>query len=811
MAIFNTIDHFIVYAFLLLTLLIGLWVGRKIKDFQEYALANKIYGTGLLTITLLASYIGGWHLFGFPGDIFADGIIHLLITVGGGVVVCLLFIAWFIAPQMIHFQDHLTMGDLMYTFYGSHGRLITGLIGFVYNLTAVSIQLLFLKPVCELLAIREDWGLSLGALVLVIYASSGGIKSVTITDVVQFAIILVVVPLLANLITYQAGGIKTILSSLPAEKLQINFAQDKANAYGAGYYSFPILLVWFLFPGFPLSFPFIQRTLIASSKRQLSHIYYISIAFLIMFFLLLALIGFATLALYPHLDSKTMVPYLINQLPQGLKGLTIIGALAIIMSSADSFLHAAGISLTHDVVQPFCAKRGIVIHKLQVVKQTTFFTGCISILVALVAKDPFKVAIYGMDLAALLFTIPLIAGIMGLRTDIKAFASSLVATLAVFILAHGWLDKELALPVCIFTNLLSFLGVHVWQNKGFAVVKRASSMESTWVWRVTWKGFIKRLARAKGLLHYSEGKLAKYGASPSLFALFMSLNYMVPFFMHTYTASATYKQVLVIRSIGAILCVGLILKPYWPVWLRRYFAIYYHFSLLYCLPFLTTFLFLIERGNVEWIINVAFSIMLLIVLADWVSFIVLAAAGVGIGLLFYTQVVGKINFTLDFTTAYLLVYTLIFATLITLLFARRKQKAFQPRLFWIGGKLDVLLISHQNKAAEVLAEFINHHIEQYTHKYTKAKYLLMPENLSPQQQAKSTLEIFHELMPIALAIAQQGNSILKEVTAELKYMFMLDHLAPLSIKACLEEILEDYFFSKTPIPSAWTYPKILRP
>ena len=54
-----SIDYLIVGGFLLLTLLIGLLAGRGIKDIREYAIANKQFGTGALTLTLVATYIGG--------------------------------------------------------------------------------------------------------------------------------------------------------------------------------------------------------------------------------------------------------------------------------------------------------------------------------------------------------------------------------------------------------------------------------------------------------------------------------------------------------------------------------------------------------------------------------------------------------------------------------------------------------------------------------------------------------------------------------------------------------------------------------
>ena len=52
-------EHLIVCTFLAGTLLLGLWSGLGIKNVREYAIANKMYGTGVLTITFLATILGG--------------------------------------------------------------------------------------------------------------------------------------------------------------------------------------------------------------------------------------------------------------------------------------------------------------------------------------------------------------------------------------------------------------------------------------------------------------------------------------------------------------------------------------------------------------------------------------------------------------------------------------------------------------------------------------------------------------------------------------------------------------------------------
>ena len=83
------IDHFIVGSFLLITLLIGLLAGRGIKDIREYAIANKMYGTGVLTITFLATYLGGFMTLSVQETILSYGLVAGLAPLGTTIYVSL--------------------------------------------------------------------------------------------------------------------------------------------------------------------------------------------------------------------------------------------------------------------------------------------------------------------------------------------------------------------------------------------------------------------------------------------------------------------------------------------------------------------------------------------------------------------------------------------------------------------------------------------------------------------------------------------------------------------------------------------------
>ena len=45
-----------------------------------------------------------------------------------------------------------------------------------------------------------------------------------------------------------------------------------------------------------------------------------------------------------------------------------------------------------------------------------------------------------------------------------------------------------------------------------------------------------------------------------------------------------------LRFSGSVVCLGLVLRNYWPKRLRRYFSLYWHFAITYVLPFPFTYL-----------------------------------------------------------------------------------------------------------------------------------------------------------------------------------------------------------------------------
>ena len=749
-------DQLIVYTFLATTLLIGLWTSRGIKDIREYAIANKMYGTGVLTITFLATYLGGFTTIDVQKNILSHGLIGGLHALGTAIM--LIYAGAFIVPKMLRFHRSLTLGDMMQELYGLHGGIITGIIGGIYTIILVGVQILALGYICEdMLGWRADWSIGIGGTILILYASLGGVKSVTITDIFQFIVFVIVIPLIVNVAITEVGGIKALLQHLPMNKQTI-YRHEQFPHYLSSF------VVWGLFPTFLSAPPTVQRILMARHRQQVTNMLFISAAFILVVRVLLIFSCLAVLQLTPDIKPSTggAFAYVINTyFSPALKGLSAAGLLAIIMSTLDSFLNAGGLLVTHNTLKPFFNKLQIEFNELKAVRYITLLIGCTSILVALTVKEVRTLSYFGVSSFAPVITIPLIAGVLGLQTDTRSFLISSAVTIVTFILSSLCLPEAknyLILPISVLANAISFFTAHIIKNQGIATVK--SQREESDLW----------LPKSPADLH-------------TIFALFVCFNYMVLHFMYTSNRDA----MLTIRLMGAVLCVGLLLKPYWADWLKKYFHPYWRFTLLYCLPFSTTTLYVLNGGGKEWTVNVALAIMLLVILVDWKDFIIISLAGIALGVLCSQTIRG--HMPLSYDQLYTLVYTSFFSTLIGLIFARskgqraaRKQKmleageaANQASLLQTAEEMNKALQTLQNAGIPNLLQVAKDLRELKVKKKGMGQLHVIEANLIPialqlqgiDTRAQEHLRLQIASVPIQQLLTQVQEKLRKNNTAQL--------------------------------------------
>lgn len=681
-----SIDYLIVYAFLAITLIIGLRAGRGVKDIREYAIANKSFGTGALLLSYLAANIASASVLNAASIVFSNGIIISIALLG--VSLSYLFRAFFVAPKVAQFNNCLTMGDLVKSSYGTSSGVIAGILGCLNVTCLAGMELLGMGLFCEhLLGIKAMWVVIIGGVLVTTYSARGGIKSVTMTDIFQFIILIVVVPFIASMAIHKVGGLKELFLRAPQEKFMV-MGHEKFSYY------LTLFIMWSIFQMGIVDPTIIQRMLMAKTGKQLQNQYLLAAAFEPWFQLTVMCIGLAGVILYPTLEGIDIVPRMIQDfMPIGLKGIVVVGMLALAMSSISSYVHACGLTFAHDIVKPICDQRQIVINELAWAKYATIALSIVAITIGLTGSNLFDLVLSSIAFTEPILLFPLLAGIMGLKGDKVAFyVAGVIAVFAYFV--SGYLLPEdnsiLTLPISIITSGIVFFGVHAIRNKGFAVVNKAQGVEV--IWRPNQKSFLARLRSykltLKSLVTYSQDKIKAYGAPYVLFGVFFGANFIFPFFMNSPAENQHFLFVSTIRLVGATLCCLLMVKEKWSPVVQPYLPNFWHLTILYCLPFYSTIMFLLTKASIEWVINIAVAIILLLIVVDWITALILGLVGMLVAYSLYRVTMGEIHLSLDFTSGYLLVYQGVFGILIGLLFARRKEQRY-----------DQLAVANQSLAA----------------------------------------------------------------------------------------------------------------
>jgi SSS family solute:Na+ symporter len=459
------IDFVVVCAYFLLTLVIGIFYGKNVDSLRDFAVSHRNYSTSVMVATLFATVIGGGSTFGVSTKVFSVGILFVLAFYGA--VLNKMVVAQFIAPKIGKFQKFTSIGDSMHSIYGKQGRIITGLCIIFVSIGSIGSQVAAVGFVSQyLMGIPYIYGVLIGFGVLIFYSSFGGVRSVIATDVFQFVLILVFVPIVFLIGVNKVGGISQLLNSLPQEKLLLF---PNSVDFKKAFTMFVVMSFSALDPSF------IQRLIIAKNIKQAIQITKITGYLSIPLFTIMGAIGLVAFVLNPNIDPNHALAYLVdNALPVGLKGLAIAGLLAALMSTADSDLHVLGLSIVQDIILPFFKTNLSEKIKLNAVRIATLIAGVFSVFVALYFKNIIDIMIFAFSFWGPTVLVPFIFALYGVVFSKKQFATGTIIGLLTVVFWNTTMESMTGfdgfIPAMILNSLYFFIKMN--KFKRLAIVQK---------------------------------------------------------------------------------------------------------------------------------------------------------------------------------------------------------------------------------------------------------------------------------------------------------------------------------------------------
>lgn len=314
---------------------------RRARSMSDFAVGSRAMPAGIVFATLSATLIGPGYSMGIANNASTGGLVWVLIFLGFSVQMIL--VGLFIAPKFRQFEKAFTIGDVMGYRYGKLVKLITGVIsvvllaGFVGVIARASGDILF-----AITGIDFVWAIVLSTVIVIVYSTFGGIKSVIITDIIQFIVLALSIPV-TILFLSDGFAVHEMVAQVPNELLNVTDA-------------FP----FWVFAGLFLSFflgemllpPYATRVLVSKSSKDAKRGFVLTGAFSAVWFFLCAVVGIFGIAMFPETENA-FVAVIKESLPIGLTGIAVAALFSIIMSSQSSVLNSAAVSFNYDILSVF--------------------------------------------------------------------------------------------------------------------------------------------------------------------------------------------------------------------------------------------------------------------------------------------------------------------------------------------------------------------------------------------------------------------------------------------------------------------------
>lgn len=451
------IDYCVIVAYLMVILFVGIWVSKSVKSLEDFSMGGGGYGAAFVFATLSASFIGGGFTTGLAEKVFTMGLVYVIALWGFSVKE--LLVATIIAPRMTPFKNAISVGDIMGQLYGTQAKFLTGIASGLVCAGIAGAQFAACGYVMNvILGLNPIVGVILGTSIVIVYAALGGMKSVVANDVIHFVVLIVALPLVCFLGLQQVGGVDILFTKVPTDHTSVLGSLSLITVLG--------LFLNFFF-GETLVPPYVQRLLIGKNFKETAKGTLWSGLLSIPFFLMVGIIGLIALAINPSLNPNLALPYVINSvLPVGIKGLAIAGMLAVVMSSADAFLNAAAISITHDVLKPIGKEKFTHQVELRWSQLMTVIVGILGAGFAITTKSALDILLLAYNFWTPFILVPLVAGILGLRASSTAFWWGCIAGISstclwLFYMGETVLNGAI---IGIAANLIVFYSVHAYER-----------------------------------------------------------------------------------------------------------------------------------------------------------------------------------------------------------------------------------------------------------------------------------------------------------------------------------------------------------
>ncbi len=422
----TTIYFWTIVVYMILLVGVGAWRSKSVESQEDFSVAGRQLSTFVLFGTMLATWIGTGSIFGNAGKTYESGIAAWILPVGGLLgIVALSFLA-----AKARRVEAITVQDILETRYNKWARVL-GVITLVLTaVTIVSYQYRAAASVIEL-ALPNTFDFKtcviIVAVFIIIYTALAGMFSVAYTDLVMGVTMiigmLVTLPVLWN----KAGGYAGLAAKLPADHMQFT-----------GRFTWVQVLGFLLPPGLLIlgDANMYQRFFSARNEgmaRRATLWLFLGVAYMELMIIFVAWISSALEWQGGNLarPSRVIAYVARDHLPVALGALLLTTIMAVIVSTAISYLLVPATALVRDIYQRFINPQASEKKLVLLLRVLVVVLGVIAYVISTYSEKFLEVALRAYTIYGTGVTPALVAALIWRRATAAGALSSIAAGVGV--------------------------------------------------------------------------------------------------------------------------------------------------------------------------------------------------------------------------------------------------------------------------------------------------------------------------------------------------------------------------------------------
>lgn len=440
--------------YLLITLLIGWYSSRFVKNSQDFVLAGRKMPAFVVASGLFATWFGSETIMGASAEFYKKGLLGVIEDPFGSAL-CLLLLGLFFTRPLYRLNLY-TFSDYFRYRFDKRVELVSALFMIPSYFSWVAAQLVAMAIILKAVAgIPFTAGILLCAGIVLFYTYIGGMWSISITDTIQTVLIILGLLFLAVQLYMQAGGWNTINASVPDGFFRMTPRENTPNSW-LTYFAAWITIGWGSVPQQDV----FQRILSAKSEKEAVLGSFLSAGMYLTIAMLPLLIVLSGAVLHPEFlkdDMQMFIPNLVLKTSSLFVQILFFGALlSAILSTCSAAVLAPSTVVAENLFKSYFGDRINDAALLKIMRYATIVITIIAILLSFYKTNIYELVGESSQVSLVALFVPLVGGLYWKKSNSAGAILSMVLGTIVWVLC---LYANTELPPMLYGLSASIAGM----------------------------------------------------------------------------------------------------------------------------------------------------------------------------------------------------------------------------------------------------------------------------------------------------------------------------------------------------------------